>query len=77
MAAGMNEHNQTLHLARVPQGDAGPDDFEVLARAVLQPRVGDVAALPRAFPGAFPNAMQAMHRGENRRKLVLRMPVGG
>ena len=73
MAAGMNERNQTLHLARVPQGDAGADDFEVLARAVLQPNVGDVGAFPKAFPGA----MQAMYRGENKGKLVLRMPSGG
>ena len=77
MAAGMNERNQTLHLARVPQGDAGPDDFEVLARAVLQPKVGDVGALPGAFPKAFPGAMQAIYRGENKGKLVLRLPVGG
>ena len=73
MAAGMNERNQTLHLARVPQGDAGPDDFEVCVSAVPQPKVGDVCA----FPKAFPNAMQAMYRGEHKGKLVLRLPAGG
>ena len=42
MAAGLNERNQTLHLARVPEGDAVPDDFEVRESAVPQPKDGEI-----------------------------------
>ncbi len=42
MASGINERNHTLHLARVPEGDAGADDFEVRESAVPQPKDGEI-----------------------------------
>lgn len=42
MQAGNNEPNLALHLARVPQGEAGPEDFEVRTSAVPEPGAGEV-----------------------------------
>ena len=42
MPRATSERNATLHLARVPSGEAGPGDFEVRESAIPKPRAGEV-----------------------------------